>query len=71
MAKYADPAQKRFEELIREHGGHHGIAQDEFLKEQIPENHRCDNCGGTGNQLYSMYQECQMCGGTGKKHFDG
>jgi len=69
MARYADSDQKRFKELVMENGGHFGIAQDEFRKEQIPEKQRCENCDGTGNQLYGMYQECEMCGGTGKKHF--
>lgn len=25
----------------------------------------CKRCGGTGNQMYSMYQECEACGGDG------
>ncbi len=66
MASYDDPAKIRFKELILENGGHHGIAQDEYKREQIPENKRCDNCGGTGNQLYAMYQECEECKGDGR-----
>jgi len=27
----------------------------------------CDNCDGTGNELYSMYGKCPDCNGTGKK----
>jgi len=65
MVKYADPKQERFEELIRIHGGHHGIAQDEFQREQIPENKRCQTCGGTGNEMYGMYRECPDCKGDG------
>jgi len=25
----------------------------------------CENCGGTGNQLFSMYQTCDDCYGRG------
>jgi len=25
----------------------------------------CDRCGGTGNELLSMYRKCPDCGGTG------
>lgn len=25
----------------------------------------CENCGGTGNEFYSMYRECPVCHGTG------
>ncbi len=25
----------------------------------------CQRCQGTGNQLYSMYQECKQCNGKG------
>ena len=68
MVAYDDPAMKRFKELVQIHGGHLGIAQDEYQREQITENKRCMNCGGTGNQLYAMYQECEECGGDGLIH---
>ncbi len=55
----------RFMELLKKYG-HAGLAQDELHREQIPEDQRCDRCGGTGNQLYSMYQQCEKCKGTGK-----
>ena len=25
----------------------------------------CDRCGGTGNELYSMYRKCSQCDGVG------
>jgi len=25
----------------------------------------CKRCGGTGNELYSMFRKCQDCNGTG------
>jgi uncharacterized OB-fold protein len=25
----------------------------------------CKRCGGTGNELFSMYRMCKNCGGTG------
>lgn len=25
----------------------------------------CDHCGGTGNELFSMYRKCPKCDGTG------
>jgi len=28
----------------------------------------CKHCGGTGNELYSMYRKCPKCNGTGKKN---
>ena len=28
----------------------------------------CENCDGTGNELYSMYRKCPKCNGTGIKN---
>lgn len=25
----------------------------------------CEQCNGTGNQLFAMYQTCETCGGSG------
>ncbi len=29
-------------------------------------NKLCERCGGTGNELFSMYRKCPKCNGTGK-----
>jgi DnaJ-class molecular chaperone len=57
---------KRFVELLKKHQ-HMGIARDQYFAEKIPFVERCENCDGTGNQLYSMYQKCSECGGSGRK----
>lgn len=31
----------------------------------------CGHCGGSGNQLYSMYQRCENCGGSGVAVYRG
>lgn len=28
-------------------------------------NKLCKRCGGTGNELFSMYRKCRACNGTG------
>ncbi len=59
--------QEEFEQLIRDFGGHLGMAQDEYQRRRIPEEERCIKCEGTGNQMLSMYQQCSDCKGTGRK----
>jgi len=33
----------------------------------VPKEMRCQQCGGTGNMLLSMYKKCDRCDGTGHK----
>lgn len=47
--------------------GHIGLAQDEVHARAISANMRCDECYGTGNGMYSMYQKCKECEGSGLK----
>ena len=42
------------------------VIGDMFKADQVPEADRCGRCGGTGNQLLSMFQECEGCGGDGR-----
>jgi len=36
------------------------------LNENIKNNKTlCEHCGGTGNELYSMYRKCSKCNGLG------
>lgn len=56
---------KTIEEGFRQ-GKHIGIIGDEERAKQIPENERCERCGGTGNELYSMYRRCSDCNGMGR-----
>jgi len=61
---YQDLYMKRIQQC-----GHAGIAGDSVQKEKNIDKHGeealCKNCGGTGNNLYSMYQQCPDCHGTG------
>ena len=41
------------------------IRHDEEWADAIDEDLRCTYCGGTGNELYSMYRQCRACGGDG------
>lgn len=46
-----------------------GIGRDEYTKQTNIDkgNPLCRRCGGTGNELYSMYRQCEHCKGTGVK----
>ena len=48
---------------------HAGIKNDEWNKQDnIKNGHNlCENCGGTGNEFYSMYKQCTVCRGSGVK----
>ena len=48
---------------------HIGILRDKIRAEINRGRYRniCEKCGGTGNQLYSMYQKCYNCDGNGYK----
>lgn len=49
---------------------HAGIERDERQIASIPEAERCKLCGGSGNELYSMYHECRSCKGDGRSRGD-
>ena len=46
---------------------HGGVAvMIEVVATTVP----CSRCGGTGNELLSMYRQCSACGGYGRVHVD-
>jgi DnaJ-class molecular chaperone len=51
-----------------------GYIMDEMIRKENKEkgNKLCVRCGGTGNELYSMYKKCKACNGTGvyNENFD-